>query len=102
MIQPATPDRPAGPAPDPGHFDQPVDRPRGPAGAGDLPDGISPIGVPTERSGRNAFVLSAAAVVALLALIFTLSWVVYHHLDSDDGGRPRESRPTQPIEPTVT
>jgi hypothetical protein len=46
----------------------------------DLPDGVDPLGVPREGGGRQAFVLLLATVVALLALAFTLGWVVYHHL----------------------
>lgn len=46
----------------------------------DLPDGIDPLGVPRERGGHEAFVLVAAVTVALLALIFTLGWIVFHHL----------------------
>jgi hypothetical protein len=46
----------------------------------DLPDGVDPLGVPREGGGRQAFVLLLAVVVALLALSFTLGWVVFHHL----------------------
>lgn len=45
-----------------------------------LPEGIDPLGVPTEEGGRQAFVLLLAVVVALLGLTFTLGWVVFHHL----------------------
>ncbi|MFY9914836.1 MAG: hypothetical protein WAK18_09230 [Nocardioidaceae bacterium] len=57
---------------------------------GDLPDGVDPSGVPTSRSEHQGFVLAAAIVVALLALIFTLSWIVYHQLnpDSSPSGTP--------------
>lgn len=44
------------------------------------PDGVDPTGVPTERGGRQAFILLLALAVALLGLTFTLGWVVYHHL----------------------
>jgi len=50
------------------------------SGPPDLPDGIDPLGVPTEAGGRQAFVVLLAVVVALLGLTFTLGWVVYHHL----------------------
>lgn len=45
-----------------------------------LPEGVDPVGVPRERGGHQAFVLLLAGVIALLGLIFTLGWVVYHHL----------------------
>ncbi|MDQ3484546.1 MAG: hypothetical protein M3445_03920 [Actinomycetota bacterium] len=47
---------------------------------GDLPDGVDPLGVPRRDTGRNAFILTVAVTVALLALIFTLGWVVFHQL----------------------
>lgn len=46
----------------------------------DLPDGVDPQGVLPERGGRDAFVLGLAITVALLGLIFTLGWIVYHQL----------------------
>ena len=46
----------------------------------DLPDGVQPLGVPDDTGVRNAFVWVTAAVVALLALIFTLGWIVFHQL----------------------
>lgn len=46
----------------------------------DLPDGLDPIGVPAPDAGHRVFVLLLAAIVALLGLIFTLGWVVFHHL----------------------
>jgi len=51
---------------------------RGPDG--DLPDGVDSTGVPSEDAGRNAFILTVAVTVALLALIFTLGWIVYHQI----------------------
>ncbi len=51
----------------------------------DLPEGIDPLGVPGRDSGRDAFVLLLAVTGALLALIFTLGWVVYHHLVVSQG-----------------
>ncbi len=45
-----------------------------------LPDGIDPLGVPRERSGHEAFLVVLALVVALLALTFTLGWIVFHRL----------------------
>lgn len=52
-------------------------------GRDDVPDGIEPLGVPDERTGHQTFVLALAIAVALLALIFTLGWVVYHRLVED-------------------
>lgn len=83
----------------------PLDLERRPGG--DLPDGVDPLGVPTERSDHNAFVLLAAVVVALLALIFTLSWVVYHQMSPSGGDgqqrqQPTRSAPTTPVIPTLT
>jgi hypothetical protein len=77
---------------------------------GRLPDGVQALGVPTERSGHNAFVLSAAAVVALLALIFTLSWVIFNQLTAVSGDeqqaptRPTQGAPTRtgPLTPSPT
>jgi uncharacterized membrane protein len=48
----------------------------------DLPDGVDPFGVPREGGGHQAFVLLLAVTVALLGLVFTLGWVVFHHLTS--------------------
>lgn len=63
---------------------------------GRLPDGVEALGVPTERSGHNAFVLSAAAAVAVLALIFTLSWVIFNQLtEATNNQQPQPTRPTQ-------
>jgi hypothetical protein len=67
---------------------------------GRLPDGVHALGVPTERSGHNAFVLSAAAVVALLALIFTLSWVIFNQLTAASGDQ--QQQPTQPTQGAPT
>ncbi len=49
----------------------------------DLPEGVDPLGVPRAGGGRDALVLTAAIVVALLALVFTLGWVVYSQLVGD-------------------
>jgi hypothetical protein len=46
----------------------------------DLPEGIDPVGVPSPRTGDDTFVLLLAVTVALLGLIFTLGWIVYHQL----------------------
>jgi hypothetical protein len=49
-------------------------------GPPDLPDDIDPVGVPGERSGPETFVLLLGLLVALLALIATMGWIVYHHI----------------------
>ncbi len=46
----------------------------------DLPDDIDPVGVPQARSGQETFVLLIGALMALLALIATLGWIVFHHI----------------------
>ena len=51
-----------------------------PPGRVDLPEGIDRTGVPGARSGREGFVLAAALLVAVLALVVTLGWVVYHQI----------------------
>ncbi len=78
-----------------------LDRPDESSASDDLPDGVDPLGVLRQRSGHNAFVLTGAAVVALLALIFTLSWIVYHQLaeESDERG---PSRGGQTVETSST
>lgn len=58
-------------------FGMPPDEPR----AG-VPDGVDPRGVLPQRGARDAFILGLAITVALLGLIFTLGWVVYHQLVS--------------------
>ncbi len=45
-----------------------------------LPADIDPTGVPLDESGNEAFVLLLGLGVAVLALICTLGWVVFHHL----------------------
>lgn len=54
--------------------------PRADQPTGDPPDLIDPLGVPGRRSGHDTFVLLLAVTVALLGLIFTLGWIVYHQL----------------------
>lgn len=44
------------------------------------PEGIDPLGVPRPGGGHEALILLLAAGAAVLGLIFTLCWVVYHHL----------------------
>ncbi|MGH3446260.1 MAG: hypothetical protein ACRDQA_05040 [Nocardioidaceae bacterium] len=46
----------------------------------EVPDDVSPVGVPGRDQGHQTFVVVLAVTVALLALVFTLGWVVYHHL----------------------
>lgn len=78
---------------EPSHEGQPYQGPYD-----DLPDGVDPLGVPRRDTGRNAFIVTAAVLVATLALIFTLGWVVFHQLTADDeGGRgmsAADARPT--------
>jgi hypothetical protein len=57
----------------------------------DLPGGIDPRGVLPRGGGRDAFVLGLAITVALLALIFTLGWVVYHRLTVEQGLASQDS-----------
>ncbi len=67
----------------------------------DLPEGVDPLGVPRADTGRNTFIVAAAIVVATLALIFTLGWIVYHQLAQSDpqGAAPGGSfAPAQPQE----
>jgi hypothetical protein len=68
--QPALPDRPAVPRPG---------RPEPPR-RDDVPAGIDPCGIPREGSGRDAFVMTLAICIALVGLIFTLGYVVFHNL----------------------
>jgi hypothetical protein len=49
-------------------------RPAGP------PADIDPTGLPFDGSGNEAFVLLLGLGVAVLALICTLGWLVFHHL----------------------
>lgn len=51
----------------------------------DLPDGIDPTGVQRPGGHRDAFLITVALVIALLALCFTLGWIVFHHLITDNG-----------------
>lgn len=54
-----------------------------------LPEGVDPLGVPRPDTGRNAFIVAAAVVVATLALIFTLGWIVFHQLSqAESEGAP--------------
>ena len=66
------------PAPDntaPDHASRTADEPG-------HPDGIDGLGVPTSQSEREAFVITLAAVIALLGLCFTLGWIVFNHLQT--------------------
>lgn len=58
------------------------DERRPPALPGSLPDGIDPLGLPTPRSQQEALVIALAAVIALLGLCFTVSWIVFNHLQT--------------------
>ncbi len=48
----------------------------------ELPEGVDPLGVPRPGGSHQALVLLTALVAALLGLIVTLGWVVFHHLVS--------------------
>ena len=50
------------------------------SGRPDLPDDIDPTGIPTEATGRETFIMLVAILVALLALIVTVGWIVINHL----------------------
>ncbi|MEJ7744863.1 MAG: hypothetical protein WKF73_21410 [Nocardioidaceae bacterium] len=50
--------------------------------AASRPDGIDPLGVPTQQTEREVFVVALAAVVALLGLCFTVGWIVFNHLQA--------------------
>lgn len=50
---------------------------------GEPPEDFDPTGVPRPGDGHREFVLLLAVAIALLALIFTLGYVVYHHLTSE-------------------
>jgi hypothetical protein len=49
----------------------------------DQPGEIDPTGVPGPRSGREGFILAAALLVAVLGLVVTLGWVVFHQIVPD-------------------
>jgi hypothetical protein len=51
----------------------------GPPTAG-IPEGVDPAGVPRASAGHDAFVMGGAILVALLGLIATVGWIVYHQL----------------------
>jgi hypothetical protein len=55
------------------------DRPEPPR-RDDVPPGIDPFGIPREGAGRDAFVMTLALCLALLGLIFTLGYAVFHSL----------------------
>ncbi len=44
------------------------------------PDGVDPRGVPGDRSGREGLILAAALLAAVLGLVVTLGWVVFHRI----------------------
>ncbi len=64
------------------------DGPYDPGSDDGVPEGIDRRGVPAPYAGRDAFLLLLAVTAALLALIFTLGWVVYHHLTVSAGLAP--------------
>ena len=58
------------------------------------PELIDATGVPGDRSGREGFLLAAALLMAVLALVFTLGWVVFHQIVGDQEPT-RDQAPTQ-------
>ncbi len=46
------------------------------------PPDIDTTGIPSDANGNEAFVLLMGVGLALLALLFTLGWVVFHHLQA--------------------
>lgn len=63
-------------------MNEPVRRDDGERAGVPLPARVDPRGVPGEHSGREAFLVVLAVVLALLALTFTLGWIVFHRLTS--------------------
>lgn len=47
-----------------------------------MSDRIDKTGVPGPDSGRETFILLVAGLVAILALIVTVGWIVVYHLQS--------------------
>ncbi len=45
-----------------------------------LPPAIDPTGVPRPGQGQAVAILLVGGIVALLALITTLGWIVYNHV----------------------
>jgi hypothetical protein len=68
-------ERPDPPPAEPPRRDRPA-----PPRRDDVPAGIDPYGIPRPGAGRDAFVMTLAACIALLGLIFTLGYAVYHNL----------------------
>jgi hypothetical protein len=75
--------QPSSHGPEPPRRDRPEpprrDRPEPPR-RDDVPAGIDPFGIPREGAGRDAFVMTLALCLALLGLIFTLGYAVFHSL----------------------
>jgi hypothetical protein len=59
------------------------------------PGDIDPRGIPGERSGREGFILAAALLVAVLGLIFTLGWVIFHQIVPNTPAPTDDQIPTQ-------
>lgn len=60
--------------------DPPGAGPDGPRDDDSLPEGIEPTGVPRRGSAGDALVITVGVIVALLVLIVTLGWIVFHRL----------------------
>lgn len=48
----------------------------------DVPEGFDATGVPRAGASRDTLAMVGAVVVALAGLIFTLAYIVFHHLQS--------------------
>ena len=50
--------------------------------------------MPGERAGREGFIIAIALLAAVLALTFTLGWVVFHQI-VDEAPPPADDVPSQ-------
>jgi hypothetical protein len=51
----------------------------GPSYHADLPDGVDPLGVPTDDADYRSFVIALAVMAICLVLCTTVGWIAYHH-----------------------
>ena len=61
------------------------------------PGDIDPTGVPGERSDREGLILAAGLLVAVLALVFTLGWVVFNQIVVDQDPPPQQTPTEGPL-----
>jgi hypothetical protein len=47
----------------------------------DVPEGFDPLGVPRAGAGRDTLLIVSALVAALVAVIVTVGFIVYYHLN---------------------